>query len=302
MACEGLGAAAPILAFSLEDAPQQAAGFFTSESLGDAFQHLASRRKAHIMRAVKTMASIQRISPEERHRLFGLLNDRSASDAFVAYYALEHPADRVVIHGYFSGGKGPSGFMVVAQTGMDLFRPIAVPFVATPTSLHQLLRASLQPQRPVLLYLPLEQREWAEQLLDFQGGQVAELMRLDPRAYEPMINVLVRESSSPLGTPRYEIQSRSGASAATGVNWQGQRYAEVYLQADEEAQTRGLALSVLAAISSRLLREHTIPLFRHDESSLIRLSSLERLGFRGTGSRTFIAQALINDPQTEAEK
>jgi len=29
MACGGLGAAAPILAFSLEDAPQLAAGFFT---------------------------------------------------------------------------------------------------------------------------------------------------------------------------------------------------------------------------------------------------------------------------------
>ena len=127
-------------------------------------------------------------------------------------------------------------------------------------------------------------------------------MRLDPRAYEPVINVLVSGTTSPQGTPRYEIHSRSGASAAAGVNWQGQRYAEVYLQADEEAQTRGLALSVLAAISGRLLREHTIPLFRHDDTSLIRRSSLERLGFRGTGSRAFIAQALLSDPDHVSRK
>jgi hypothetical protein len=107
-----------------------------------------------------------------------------------------------------------------------------------------------------------------------------------------VINVLVQETVSPSGTPRYEIRKRDGSQAASGVNWRGERFAELYLEADPEAEVQGLAISVLAAMAGRMLREHVIPVFRLEDDSMLEPSALEDIGFRSTGSRSFVAQAI----------
>ncbi len=216
------------------------------------------------------------------------------------YYALHHPADRVTLYTYHPTHAGVTGFLAVARTGLDLFRPLAVPFVASPRGLAALLRAALKPNQPAVLQLPLEQRAWAEEVVDLSDVQVAEVLRLDLREFEPIINVLVVETRSPGGWPRYEIRSGEAVYVAAGLNWKGPTFAEVYLDVDPSVRGRGFGKSVLAAIAGRLLGESLIALYRVAEDDLTGRAEAESLGFRPTGLKVLSAQASLKQPEEAA--
>ncbi|NIM92299.1 MAG: hypothetical protein GTO18_01105 [Anaerolineales bacterium] len=239
------------------------------------------------------MAKVKIIEASDRGILSPLLNERAASDALAAYYALYHPSDKVKLFASYSGSDQIRGFLVVALTGMDLFRPLAVPFVASEDVLHDLMKAALSPSRPVVVLLPLEQRDWGEAILDFTEIGISELFRLEPQNFEPILNVLVVEVDTPGGLPRYEIRSKTGAFAASGVNWVGDRFAEVYVEANTEGQSRSFATSVLSAIIQRMLGENVVPLFRQEDLAAVNTANLEELGFRPTGTRLMTAGAIL---------
>jgi len=238
------------------------------------------------------MSRVRQIDAQERERLAPLLNRHSASDALAAYCALIHPMEKVKLYVSFDGGGHPNSFLAIAQTGMDLFRPLAVPFVASSKNLWDLLEAALIPGQPVLLYLPLEQRDWLDESLILSETKITELLRLDPSGFKPILNVLVMSVNMPSGLPRFEIRSRSGSSAAAGISWIGDRFAEIYLEADREAQIRGMGISVIAAMSKQLLEENRIPLFGLDSQTELEFKDLSEIGYRSTGTRTLIAQVL----------
>lgn len=245
------------------------------------------------------MNEILRLDPSERGQLSRLLDDRSASDALAAYYALRHPAERVELYAYTPTPAGATGFLALAHTGLDLFRPLAIPFVASPRGLLGLLRAGLRPSRPVLLHLPLDQQAWLGDAVTLSESRPAELLRLDLRAFRPMVNVLVVETQSPGGWPRYEIRSGQTVFGAAGLNWKGPAFAEVYLEVSPEARQTAYGRSVLAAISGRLLSESIIALFRVEDQDLEARADAMGLGFRPTGIRTLTAQAVLHE-QTAA--
>lgn len=237
------------------------------------------------------MTRIQRVEPEDRARLNRLLDTRSAADAMAAYYALQYPTGRVTILGAFSGERDPRAFLIIAQTGLDLFRPLVVPFVAKKAFLMDLLAAGLGDGRPVLLYLPVEQQEWVRDLVELNDERVTELLRLDPLAFEPIINLFVVSVETPTGWPRYEIRSGKVIHAASGLNWKGEHFAEVYVQAEGPALARGFVKSVLASIAGKLLGEKLTALLRVDEEDRFTRAEALSIGFRPTGVRTLIAQA-----------
>lgn len=239
------------------------------------------------------MAEVLRIPPAERYRLAPLLDPRLPSDAMVAYYGLQHPADRVVVYGYYQVAHSPSGFLALAQTGYDLFRPIAVPFVGSPPALRALLSVSLQPSRPVMLHLPAEQRAWAEGTVDLSDPRVLELHRLDTKAFRPEINVLVVPVPSPTGLPRFEVRSGDTVRASAGVNWKGDLFAEVYVESQPEAASQGHRRSALAAIAGQLLSEGRLPLYQVGEADVAAQAEAHWVGFRRTGDRSLLAQALL---------
>jgi hypothetical protein len=218
------------------------------------------------------MTQVRMIKASERDELISLINTQSASDALAAYCALFHPEEKLKLYVSYDGGGRPNGFLAIAQTGMDLFRPLAVPFVASSKNLKELLDIALLPGQPVLLHLPLDQRDWLGEHLILSETKVTELLRLDPMSFKPIVNVLVMEVNTPSGLPRFEIKVKSGSHAAAGINWMGDRFSEIYLESDREARVRSLALSVIAAISNRLI---------------------EDIGFRSTGTRTLTAQVLL---------
>jgi hypothetical protein len=241
------------------------------------------------------MSTVRRMTASERWTLAGLVNERSADDAMANYYALAHPDDRVTLYGFYAGSDRPAGFLALARTGFDLFRPLAVPFVGQPWGLTALLRAGLEPNRPVLLHLPFEQRAWAEEVVELTDVSIMDLLRLDLKAYEPTINVLLVEAKTPSGIPRFEIRSGDIVRASAGVNWMGEHFAEVYLEAEPIARNRGFSRSALAAIVGYLLGEHRLPLFRVDVSDALAQAEAHWVGFRRTGERVLVAQALLRE-------
>jgi hypothetical protein len=236
------------------------------------------------------MTKIQSIAIKDRDMVLPLLNLRSASDAIFAYYALEHPENLVELYVNYSVDDRPSGFLVSAKTGYDLFRPLVLPAVGSESAMVELLRSFLSQPMPILIQVPLEQRDWIEKVLVLQNIHVTELLRLEPAAFEPILNVLVVESKTPESLPRFEIRSKSGARAIAGVNWKGNRFAEVYVDADQEGVERNFALSVLASVCSNLVDQNLTPLFQN-EKSVLDHEQLDKLGFRSTGTRYLFAHA-----------
>lgn len=246
------------------------------------------------------MAEIAAIPLSDRRKLATLIDRHSAKDALAAYYALQHPDDRVRLFGYESARGEPRGFLALAKTGLDLFRPLAVPFVGRREILVRLLRDALEPGQAFLINLPAEQLKWLEDQVELRHVQVAEILRLEPSAYEPVLNVLVVEAESPDGTVRYEIRTATGLHAAAGVNWKGERFAEVYLEASDAARGRGLTKSVLSAIVGRLLGERRVALYRVETERISVKTEAFRLGFRPTGHRMALAEAFLL-PEAETE-
>jgi hypothetical protein len=242
------------------------------------------------------MSEVLRIAASERYRLAPLLDPRLPQDAMVAYYGLQHPADRVVVYGYYQIAHAPSGFLALAQTGYDLFRPLAVPFAGSPDALQALLRVSLQRGRPVMLHLPLEQRAWVEAVVDLSEPRVSQLWRLSTKEFRPEVNVLVVPSQSPSGLPRFEVRSGDEIRAAAGVNWKGELFAEVYVESEPEAAGRGYRRSALAAIAGQLLSEGRLPLYQAGERDLSAQAEAQWVGFRPTGVRCLLAQAVLRTP------
>lgn len=243
------------------------------------------------------MSEVRRLPASSRAELARLLDERSAADAMAGYYALHHPADRVTLYTFHPTHAGITGFLALARTGLDLFRPLAVPFVASPRGLAALLRAALKPDRPVVLQLPLEQRTWVEDVVELSDLQVGEVLRLDLREFQPVVNMLVVETRSPGGWPRYEIRSGETVYVAAGINWKGPTFAEVYLDVDPSVRGRGYGKPVLAAIAGRLLGESLVALYRVADEDFAGRSEAAALGFRPTGLRILTAQAALRQPE-----
>ena len=241
------------------------------------------------------MTKIRIVDSGNRDQLVSLFNLRSASDAILAYYAVEHPANKVKIFADYSESAQPGGLLIVAQTGLDLFRPLVMPYVNDKETFGRLLHEALSPMQPILLSLPLEQRQWAEMFLELSNSSSSELLRLDPNSFNPVINVLVTSTQAANGFMRFEINAQSGARAVAGINWQGRSFAEVYVEADRESARRKFDASVLTALCQYLLERKLIPLMRFEESFASDFESLTQIGFISTGSRFLLGQAIRRD-------
>src|SRR3972149_1241963 len=244
------------------------------------------------------MPDIRRLPAEERGKLAPLLNLHAPADATAAYYALDHPEERVELFVEYAGNGAPRGFLALAQTGYDLFRRLAVPFDAHPMGLVRLLQEGLRPAQPVLLLLPMEQESWVEGLLQLSESRVLDVFRLHTSHFQPVLNVMVVAAEGPDGGSRFEIRSVSGAHASSGTNWRGPHYAEVYVECDDDARARGFSRSVLAglgAMGGQLLAERRVALYRIDELDAAGQAEAFEVGFRRSGERSILVQALLRN-------
>jgi hypothetical protein len=236
------------------------------------------------------MAQIQVIPAEQRQSLSRLVDLRSTADAMPAYYALEHPGERTELYGYYPSPDTLSGFLTVAQTGFDLFRPVAVPFVANAEAMGALLDTAFLPNRPYLVYIPVDQQDFIANEFHHTPLQVTNLLRLDSRVFTPILNVMIVRTEAATGLARFEIRSSVQGFAAAGINWMSSTAAEMYVEADESGRRRGFTKSVLAALIEHLLAHSKTVLFRVADDDYDAFEDAFDLGFKPTGIRTLMSE------------
>ena len=229
------------------------------------------------------MTHISSLDLDERQRLSALLDEQSAGDAAAEYYALHHPREKTRLYTVASNQGQPKGFMAVARTGLDLFRPLLVPFVGQSEALHALLAQVVPEIGAGILRIPAHQFPWLDDIVAVDEVTRFEILRLAADQFEPTLNVLVVESPTPDGTPRYEVRTADGEFAAAGINWMGGRFAEVYLQASAGARRRRLTRSVMSAMLGRLLGQRRHPLHLVRDADPAARTAAFQLGFRPTG-------------------
>jgi hypothetical protein len=140
-----------------------------------------------------------------------------------------------------------------------------------------------------ILRRPATQLIWVDGVAAVESRTQFDLLRLAPDLFEPTLNVLVVESPTPEGNPRYEVRTADGEYAAAGLNWMGARFAELYLEASDGARARRLTRSVLSAMVGRVLGERRHPLYLVRESDPGVRTEAYQLGFRPTGVSVAVA-------------
>lgn len=215
-----------------------------------------------------------------------LLDEDSPRDAMASYYALHHDPNRTELFLHCGEDMRPDGFLVRAQTGADLFRPL-VTLHAAPESAGTLLKAGLIPGRPYYVVLPYLMCETVLPGLEISDPQVLRVYRLDPACYQPVINVLVQSHRGFDGLPRREIRSQGRIYAMAGINWRSPQFAEVYVSVDAMARGRGWGRSVVSALVGELWASGVTPLYVVSEDNEASLSVADAVGFVDTGVRRF---------------
>jgi len=223
-----------------------------------------------------------------------LLDERSPADALASYYALHHPDNRTEIFVYREAAEGEraDGFLVRARTGLDLFRPLVTYRARTEAAARALFREGLPAGRPVYLAVSEALAGWANKHLTVTEVELHRIYQLDPRRYQPEINILVVTSSGADGTPRCEIRSQDKVGAVAGVNWQSPAFAEIFVYTDAAVRGRGWGKSVVSAVAGMVLHSGRTPLYVVAESNDASLRVAESMGFEDTGFREYVGQAV----------
>ena len=225
------------------------------------------------------------IQADTRAAIAPLLSSKPA-DALASYFALEHDPKRTRLVLRRDAEGRALAFVAVCQTGMDLFRPLAVLRGDDSAALQDALREALAPGRQYLFSAPAIARPDLESVVQLHGAGVQEIYALHNADFKPVVNVLVQTSRTPDGQWRASIRARDGSAAAeAGTSWISSRYAEVFAHVAEAMRGRGLGKSVVSAVSAQVLTLQRTPLYvtAPDNAASRRLAL--RLGYRDTGGR-----------------
>jgi ribosomal protein S18 acetylase RimI-like enzyme len=221
-----------------------------------------------------------------------LLDERSPADALAGYYALHAPAERSELFVHAGDSGRAEGFLVRAQTGIDLFRPLVTFRARTEAAALALFGQGLPAGRPVYLAVPLALAPWANKYLAVTDAELHRIYRLNPGRYQPIINVLVTTSHDPNGGLRCEIRSGQQVGAVAGVNWQSPDFAELYVYTEPAARGRGWGKSVVSTLVGLILKLGPTPLYVVAENNDYSIRLAEAVGFEDTGHREYVGQAI----------
>jgi hypothetical protein len=219
----------------------------------------------------------------KRAQIAPLLAPSDPADARAAYYALLHDERRVQLTLHTLAGGQVDGFAAVCQTGRDLFVPLVV-VRAPPEAIDGLLHDALAVGRPYNLVSEPALKAVIERTMVLDVQQINHIYRFDSSAYRPLLNVMVQPGYGPF---RYEIRSGDRVVSAAGINWRSSRLAEMYVDSEPDARTRGWDRAVGSACIRALLDAGLLPLYTvsEDQGSSPRLPLL--LGFRESGATEF---------------
>jgi len=228
-----------------------------------------------------------------RKAIQSLLNQHDPAAAVTVYYALYHPPERTRLAVHRAPGGQPDGFLAQCVTGFDLFRPVVVLWGEDEKARRELLQLALDPGRPYFFIVPWEYQSILEEICLLEEKMVAAIYWLDPKRFEPTINVMVVETQSPDGSPRYEIRSEGQTVAASGTNWRSPYFGEVYVYTEPQARGRRWARAVLSACSARLIQDGQVPIYVVELENEASIRVALATGYQDTGTRLLLASGVL---------
>jgi RimJ/RimL family protein N-acetyltransferase len=233
---------------------------------------------------------------EQRRAIRSLLGD-GAADAVADYYAFHHPDERTGLIPYPEGADRATAYLALSRTGIDLFRPfvtLRLP-IADLDSSAEVIYHVLPPGTAVILFAPFHYGPLLRALFEVQNEETLHLYTLAPARFEPIINVLVTQTTGPNGLPRFIARASTGGEviAAAGLNWQSPRYAELSVNTDLNHRRQGLGQSVVAAMVQQVLANGRSPIYLVGENNQPSRQLAESVGFRDSGSRKLLLQGSL---------
>ena len=235
---------------------------------------------------------------EARKQIRRLMDDSDPADAPTAYYSLFHPPDRSTLLVHQDEGGKTTGFVGRFQTGVDLFRPLVTLKCPNPEATADLLGKALVVGRPYILFAGLNQLSMVGGLMEIENQRILRIYTIDPRYFNPQVNVMVASKRSHDGSPRCEIVAEGKAIAVAGLNWKSPAFAEIFVQVDSSARERGWGSSVVSCITEELLKNGIRPVYLVENGNEASLNLVEGLGYYDTGSRQVYADTVYTgDPR-----
>lgn len=234
---------------------------------------------------------------ERRQAISHLLDEQAPEDAAAVYYAYHHPDEKTSLVLYPPGASRAEGYVAVSRTGIDLFRPLVtmrLP-VDDPVSSRELLDQVLPPGSGAIIYSPAAYLPLLQAFFDISSEEHLQLYVLDPGRFEPIINVLVVQSTTPDGLPRFVIRSQAQNDqvvASAGLNWQTRHFADVSVHTSAGHRRQGWGQSVVAAMVQYVLDSGRTPLYVVAANNIASIELARRVGFRDSGHRRIILQAV----------
>lgn len=230
-----------------------------------------------------------------RRAIRPLIDESAPADASAAYYAFHHPDERTKILVHPEGATHARGYVCVSRTGIDLFRPLITLRVPDgvgaagpdPEAGAVLLHRALRAGAGAIVSAPAAYRPLLQALFAVQQEQELIVMVLDRGRFQPVINVLVAQAESFNDLPRFVIRQTSAAEAggqgdviaASGLNWQSDRFADVYVSTRATHRRQGLGQSVLAYAVQYALDRGRVPLYAVATGNEASIRLAESVGF-----------------------
>jgi ribosomal protein S18 acetylase RimI-like enzyme len=233
---------------------------------------------------------------EKREAIRPLLDSHWPADAMATYYAFYHPSDRVRLVIYPAESRLASGYVALARTGIDLFRPfvtLRLPPLDMEGSVN-LLYSALPAGSAVILTGPVEYRPLLTALFEVQKEDVLRLYAMHEASLEPEINVLVTAGSGPGGSPRRVIvQPDEGVVASAGLNWQSPHFAEIAVNTAPHYRRRGWGRAVVVGLAQEVLAGGRTPLYVVTDDNQASIALAESAGFTDTGAREVMLEGIL---------
>lgn len=231
----------------------------------------------------------------ERDEIRRLIDERQPGDALAAYYALHHDRGRTAIflHRDPAQGGRADGFLVRAQTGQDIFRPLVTFRAPSAEAALDLFQQGIQGGRPYYITAPVSHAAYINRYLTVSDPAIYRVYQLARENYQPLVNIFVTVERGPDNWPRYEIRQGDRVLASAGVNWRSPYFAEIYVYVDGAVRGRGYGKSVVARAAGDLLEASIRPLYVVAEDNTASIRTAQAVGFADTGKREYICEAAL---------
>jgi RimJ/RimL family protein N-acetyltransferase len=249
---------------------------------------------------------------DKRRAIRSLLDERDPADARAAYYAFHHPDEKTQLVTPGTAQNGATGYVCLARTGVDLFRPLVtlrLPKSRTTGELDieaatALVYDAIPVGSAVILSAPVEYRPVLGALFEVHREEQLRIFVLDRGRFRPIINVLVTQSETYNELPRYvarqsasgQIGSRGEILASAGLNWSSTYFAEIYVHTKAPHRRQGLGQSVVASIVQHTLDSGRKPLYAVNVDNQASVQLAESVGFVDIGITETMIEGTLRPP------